>query len=381
LVAAGSSSLPLQFIDIWAYYRHASSVVNLLDATGNQILAYSHREPIFGTILQFGGFLMSQSSEISGQAGFEASVTTCGNCRTPMPIGLRFCRNCGYRLGEGTAEYTETVRFPNGQPGIGAQPFSPSYAAPLTQVPAGPFGKPRKRMSGMSWMFIALLVFFLAAAAFTAIVTPIRRSVTTISVPDKPRAYFGVGSFETTDDGVTFDNVEPPGSPADKAGLVGGDIITSFDGHQVKSEDEIMELLGNTTIGKAVDVVYSRDGEQKTTKLAPIGQDEYRRLEREFDARPGGKGLLGFDDGNTERVPIPGTKQFGVKLEEIHQNRPADIAGIKEGDIVIEFDGVPIRTSDELSARVRRAVPYNTIKVVIVRGTETIEIPVKMGKQ
>ena len=57
------------------------------------------------------------------------------------------------------------------------------------------------------------------------------------------------------------------------------------------------------------------------------------------------------------------------------------MAGIKKGDIVIEFDGVPIRTPGELSARVKRAVPYNTIKVVVMRETEKIEIPVKMGKQ
>ena len=327
---------------------------------------------------------MSQSPEMSGKTEAEASVTTCGNCRTPMPVGLRFCRNCGYRLGEGSAEYTETVRFANGQAGpVGTQqPFAPNYAAPLAASPTRVLGKQRKRMSGMSWMFIGLLVFFLAAAAFTAIVTPIRRNVgPAISIPEKPRAFLGVNDFETGEGGVTFDNVEPPGSPADKAGLVGGDIITSFDGHIVTTDDEMTDLMGNTEIGKPVDVIYLRDGEQKTTKITPISRADFERLEREFANRAGGKGRFGFDDDNTERVAIPGTKMFGVRLDDISQNLPADMAGIKEGDIVTEFDGVPIRTPEELSARVRRAVPYNTIKVVVMRGTETLEIPVKMGKQ
>ncbi len=180
-------------------------------------------------------------------------------------------------------------------------------------------------------MFIGLLVFFLAAAAFTAIVTPIRRNVTSISVPEKPRAYFGVNDFETGEGGVTFRNVEPPGAPADKAGLVGGDIITSFDGHAVKTEDEMTELMGNTEIGKEVDVIYLRDGEQKTTKLTPISENDFERLEREFANRAGGKGRFGFDDDDTERVPIPGTKMFGVRLDDISPNLPADMAGIKEG--------------------------------------------------
>lgn len=295
-----------------------------------------------------------------------------------MPVGLRFCRNCGFRLGEGPAEYTETVRFKDAPRTAGE--YATSYVPPLAQASAGTFAKPKKRMSGMTWMFIGLLVFFLAAAAFTAIVTPIRRNMPAISVPDKPRAYVGVDAFETGEGGVTFNNVEPPGSPADKAGLVGGDIITTFDGHVVKTEDEMTDLMGNTTIGKEVEVVYLRDGEQKTTKLTPISRADFERLEREFANRPGGKGRFGFDDDDTERVPIPGTKIFGVRLDDISQNLPADMAGIKEGDIVTEFDGVPIRTPGELSARVRRAVPYNTVKVVVVRGTETLEIPVKMGK-
>ena len=354
-----------------------------LDATGKRLLAYSHPESLYQRYFQFGKSLMSQGPEISGKPEVDASVTTCANCRTPMPLGLRFCRNCGFRLGEGSAEYTETVRFKNGQPGLGGAQQSPGvdYAAPLAPAPGGAFSKPRKRMSGMSWMFIGLLVFFLAAAAFTAIVTPIRRNVTQISIPDKPRAFFGVNSFEDAENGVTFDNVEPPGSPADKAGLVGGDIITSFDGHAVTSEEAIEELLRNTPIGKMVDVTYIRDGETKTTKLAPIDEKEFERLEREFANRPGGKGRFGFDDDDTERVPIPGTKMFGVRLDDISQNLPADMAGIKEGDIVTEFDGVPIRTPSELSARVTRAVPYNTITVVVLRGTELLPIQVKMGKQ
>jgi S1-C subfamily serine protease len=56
------------------------------------------------------------------------------------------------------------------------------------------------------------------------------------------------------------------------------------------------------------------------------------------------------------------------------------MAGIKERDIVVEWDGVPIRTPEELLSRVRRAIPYSTVKVVVYRGEERLEIPVKMGK-
>ena len=311
---------------------------------------------------------------------FEAGASNCGNCGTPMPAGLRFCRNCGFRLGEGAAEYTETVRFQNVAPGtlpgnsagFGA---APAYA-PLAVQP----GRKRRRISGTTWMFIGLLVFFVFAAAFTSIVKRNRSISPPRMAMMAPRSYAGVDGFETTDGGVTFGNVEPAGGPADLAGLVGGDIITSVDGHPVISEDQISELLRSIPIGKTVDVVYRRDGETKTTKLTTISKQEMDRLNEVFAARPEGRGRFGFDDDETERVPIAGTNMFGVRVDEISPSLPADMAGIKNGDVIIEFDGVPIRTVDELRSRVNRAIPYQTIKVVLMRGAEKLEIPVKMGK-
>jgi membrane-associated protease RseP (regulator of RpoE activity) len=322
---------------------------------------------------KIGGFAMSQNPEFPLPTAAMSSVTACSNCHSVMPSELRFCRNCGFRLGEGVAEYTETVRFQGGHPGL-----APSSAG----LPVAVCAKKRRRMSGMTWMFLALLVFFIAAAGFTAVITPLRRGVSTrIMTPLPPRSYVGVSPFDTTDGGVTFENVEAPGTPADKAGLVGGDVITSFDGQTVKTDDEMMDLLGHTPIGKTVDVVYLRDGETKTTKLTTISKEEYDRLTKAFKDRPEGKGQFGYDDGESDRVPIEGTKLFGVKLDSILTSRPGDLAGVKNGDIVIAFDGIPIRTPEEFRARVRRALPYSTIKLLVIRGTERLEIPVKMGRQ
>lgn len=259
----------------------------------------------------------------------------------------------------------------------------PYAAGSMAAYPGGQIKKSRRRMSGMSWMFIGLLIFFIAAAAFTAVIRPIRRNINVEfgRQPAALRSYAGVNSFDTTEGGVTFDNVDPPNSPADKAGLVGGDVITSFDGQVVHTDDEIMDLLGRTPVGKTVDVVFIRDGEAKTTKLTTVSKEEFDRLARDYRNRPEGRGRFGFDDDDTERVPIPGTKMFGVRLDDVSPSLPADMAGIKNGDIVIEFAGVPIRTPEELTSRVRRAIPYETIKVVVMRGSERLEIPVKMGKQ
>lgn len=247
---------------------------------------------------------------------------------------------------------------------------------------SGPVKKRKRRMSGMTWMFLGLLIFFVIAAGLTAVIRPVRNNIVGISQPAPPRSYFGVESFDTADNnaGATFNRVEPPGGPADLAGLVGGDIITSFDGQPVAEEDQIEDLLQSTPVGKTVDIVFLRDGETKTSKLTTISRQEYDRLSQEFRRRPEGRGRFGYEEDDSERVPIAGTNLFGVRLDDVSSSMPADMAGIKEGDVVIEFDGVPIRTPEELHMRVQRAIPYSTVKVVVMRGAEKLEIPVKMGK-
>ena len=295
--------------------------------------------------------------------------TTCSNCHSSMPSELRFCRNCGFRLGDGGAD-SETIRF-GGDRVLGA------VSAP---VPA----KKRRRMSGMAWVFVGLLVFFVGAAAFTAVISPMRYKRAGVAHTPSNRSYFGVDEWETTAKkaGVTFQAVYPPAGPADKAGLVGGDVIISFDGQPINHEDEMTQVLTRTPPGKTVEVLYLRDGETHAAKLTTVDEAELKRITRAFEDRPREqRARFGYDDGEAERVEIPGTKIAGVRLDEVSPSMPADIAGVKNGDIVIEFDGIPIRTPQELLMRVRRAIPYTTPKLTVMRGEEKLEIPVRLGRQ
>jgi S1-C subfamily serine protease len=293
----------------------------------------------------------------------QVAETICSNCHSTMPAELRFCRNCGFRLTGSTGQYTAVTD-------------------------SASLSKKKRRISGMSWIFVGLLVFFVGAAAFTALITPLRKTANIVQRTAVVKSYIGVDEFNNSDQGVIFEAVATPGGPADQAGLVGGDVILTFDGQPVQNEDQMEELMTRTPVGKTVDIEYMRDGQKKTAKLTTISQDENRRLVREFERRPEGRAHFGYEEGDAERVQVPGTNTYGVKLGTILRSRPADLAGVKEGDIVTAFDGVPIRTSEEFLMRVRRALPYSTVKLSIVRKGENesdpvqkLEIPVKLGKQ
>ena len=116
------------------------------------------------------------------------------------------------------------------------------------------------------------------------------------------------------------------------------------------------------------DLMTQSVGEQHTVFLPP---EAFARFRASLTSDSGRVGLGILIQGQTAPFTI----------SSVIAGAPAEKAGVKEGDVVIEFDGVPIRTTDEFLMRVRRALPYSTVKVVVMRGEEKLEIPVKIGKQ
>lgn len=314
-------------------------------------------------------------------SGNQSGAIVCAQCGSPMPPEMRFCRACGNRLGEGPAEYTETVRLPNAAGSPGTAPFYPSVNAPLARQAAGNY--PRRRrlgFTGMTWMWIVLGLFFASGGGLSMLVKNVRNIPRGAATSSAARSFLGVDGLDGADGGVTFADVGAPGTPADKAGLVGGDIITSFDGRAVTDEDEMMDLLRQTPVGKTVEVIYLRDGVSKKTQLTTISEDELNRLKAALSKRPEGRGKFGYESFRTTVVRNADTKTYGVRINWVEQNGPADLFGIKVGDIITDFDGVPIRTSEELLSRVYRALPKSSVIVTVLRDGQVLKIPVTMGR-
>ncbi|MFN2597621.1 MAG: PDZ domain-containing protein, partial [Pyrinomonadaceae bacterium] len=117
-------------------------------------------------------------------------------------------------------------------------------------------------------------------------------------------------------------------------------------------------------------------GELMTTTLTTVASGDYD--EKSFSPPGGAKGYWGVDD--LERAPVAGTNLSGVQLGNVSANRPADLAGLRAGDIVTEFDGKPVRTPDGLATYIHHATPASTIKIAVFRDGQRVELPVKMGR-
>ncbi|HEX7899425.1 MAG TPA: trypsin-like peptidase domain-containing protein [Planctomycetota bacterium] len=69
----------------------------------------------------------------------------------------------------------------------------------------------------------------------------------------------------------------------------------------------------------------------------------------------------------------------GVELESVQPGGAAEKAGIKAGDVIVEFDGTAITYFDELRATIMRKAPGERVKVKVLRGEEALEFDCELG--
>ena len=71
--------------------------------------------------------------------------------------------------------------------------------------------------------------------------------------------------------------------------------------------------------------------------------------------------------------------QTGALISDVVPQGPADKAGLKSGDVVLEFHGKPVRDSRHLKLQVARVQPGETVPVKVLRdgSTKTIQVAVK----
>src|SRR5437660_771868 len=70
----------------------------------------------------------------------------------------------------------------------------------------------------------------------------------------------------------------------------------------------------------------------------------------------------------------------GVLVAEVMKGSPADTAGLKAGDVVVELSGTPIKEVPDLQRRIASIRPGQTMKLVVIRHKKPVPITVKIGE-
>ncbi len=96
------------------------------------------------------------------------------------------------------------------------------------------------------------------------------------------------------------------------------------------------------------------------------------------------KGWLGvaIQDINTQtEKKLELKSRDGVLVNEVERDSPAESAGIKEDDIIVQFGAKIIKDVDDLQNAVAGAMPESKVPVVVLRKGEKKTLDVAVGKQ
>jgi S1-C subfamily serine protease len=71
----------------------------------------------------------------------------------------------------------------------------------------------------------------------------------------------------------------------------------------------------------------------------------------------------------------------GLRLTGVRAGSPAEVAGLKSGDVIVEFAGQPVKDLFEYSNALYAHKPGDEVSVVVLRGGQRVTLQVKLGKR
>ena len=204
-------------------------------------------------------------------------------------------------------------------------------------------------------------------------------------------SYIGIGVMDVSDEtarqiglvdphGIEISSVAE-GSPGEESGLQRGDIVLTYRGERVNGYEHFARLVKETPPGRKVELGLLRDGQRQTVEVE-IGRRDARESVRHtldaakeqlgavrehLDSVKAVHGSLMFDlDIPRVRMNIR-NQSIGIELEKLDgqlaeyfgvergllvrsvgDGSPADISGIRAGDVIVSADGEDVREANDL---------------------------------
>ncbi len=156
--------------------------------------------------------------------------------------------------------------------------------------------------------------------------------------------------------GVTVSNVVA-GSPAETAGLKIGDTITSVDGKELKSGDELVADIASRKPGNKAKLAFVRNGKKQETTVviadrsklfaSRLGEDEEGQGAEEPKASKTGIMVRAITPDLADRLNIPAGK--GVVVQDVKQGSFGEDVGLNRGDVILEVNKQPVNNPDDFS--------------------------------
>lgn len=209
------------------------------------------------------------------------------------------------------------------------------------------------------------------------------------------RGWLGVRIQEVTDEiaeslgmdeamGALVAGVSDDG-PAAAAKIEPGDVIVKFDGNPVETMRELPRMVAETAIGKAVDVVVLRRGDEVTLQVTlgrleeaaakPDEDDKSQEKPAEKPAKPEvlGMVLAELDDDARAKFNIEDDVE-GILVSEVKPDSDAEKKRIQAGDVIKEVAQNAVSTPEDVIAEVGKEKEAGRKSVLFLLSNPTGEL-------
>jgi serine protease Do len=180
--------------------------------------------------------------------------------------------------------------------------------------------------------------------------------------------------------GALVGQVDPAG-PARKAGLQPGDVILEFDGRAISQSGDLPPLVGETRPGTTVKLKVWRDKKARDLKvtvaeLMPAG-DELVAANADAAEKPG---ILNVQVAalTPDQRAASGIESGGVLVVGV-ESGPAARAGVTAGDIILQVDGQPVGSPQELAGLARKLPKGEPVPLLIQRDEARLFLPLTIA--
>jgi len=205
------------------------------------------------------------------------------------------------------------------------------------------------------------------------------------------RGWMGISIQEVTPDlAKEFGSIDTQGalvadvmeeSPAAKARLERGDIITAFNGIAIRDPGQLRMLVAETPPGKqaTLSVVRNKHSQDIHVTIAELPKDLTTTSRR--DESPSGKGehaLIGITVENltNQSDGLGRSKQSGVVVTEVEPDSPAERGGVRTGDVIREINRKPIKDVRDFERLTNQLSPHASVLLLLNRGKATLFVSI-----